>query len=191
MATSPVASSRGGPTSHANGSTAAQSTTSATEPNNPADAATGSADCLLGDWVVSDTELQTYYTTVAASSAFDTIDSSGEVRISFGPTTFTWTNEYVLNLTIGANSYTAELGGQLSGTYTADSSQLTGIIDHDTRSGIFTEDDNAIEDAGDLFVGVIPTRPLDTTEFSCDGPTLNIAVGPRATSTRQITLTAA
>lgn len=149
------------------------------------------AACLVGDWIVTEAELNAYYDTVTAQSAFDSIDVAGQVRITFTDSSFVWTDDYAMDLDALDMTYRAALAGNLTGTYETDGRLLAGTVDHDDRTGRFSHNGVVIEDAGDLFVGVAPARPLDTAPFVCAGPTLTIAAGPTGVAHHDITLTPA
>lgn len=156
------------------------STAPPTEPTADTTVPTGGSACLVGDWVVTDADLAEYFDVVADNAAFDAIDSSGLIRISFTEISYVWTTDYTLTMRIADMTYEAVQTGAASGTYTEAGGVLTGTIDDDSRSGSIEQGGEPVreEDVGDRFVDINPARPMDSMPFSCDGPTLMVNAGP-------------
>jgi hypothetical protein len=160
-------------------STTAVSPTDSTTAPSTTVAADSGAGCLVGDWVVTDADLADYFDTVSINAAFDSIDATGEIRISFTENSYEWTTDYTLTLQLGDETYEAIQTGAARGTYT-EAGVLTGTIDDDSRSGSIEQGGEPVreEDVGDRFVDINPARPMDSMPFSCDGPTLMVKAGP-------------
>ena len=154
-------------------------TTAPPKPTVPPPAENG-ARCLVGDWVVSDAELDAYYDVIEAGAAYEAIDSNGVIRVSFTETGFTWTNDYRLAMTIADGDYEYVSTGSFSGSYTEANGVLAGTIERDDRLGTVTQDGKPVGDVGDLFVEIFLARPMDSMAFSCDGPVLMLEYGPPA-----------
>lgn len=155
-------------------------TTTPPKPTVPPPAPVNGARCLVGDWVISDTELDAYFDVVAVNAAFESIDNDGVVRVSFTDTGFVWTNDYELSMTVADVDYASVSTGSFAGSYTEANGVLAGTVERDDRGGAVTQDGKPVGDVGDLFVGINPARPMDSMPFSCDGPVLMMEAGPSA-----------
>ena len=163
-------------------------TTAPPKPTVPPPAPLNGARCLVGDWVISDAELDAYFDVVAANAAFESIDSDGVIRVSFTDTWFVWTNDYELSMTVADMDYVSVSTGSFAGSYTEANGVLTGAVERDDRGGVVTQDGKPVGDVGDLFVGINPARPMDSMSFSCDGPVLMLEAGPSAAARHAVHL---
>jgi hypothetical protein len=166
-------------------------TVSTTAPD-PTPASTDLASsCLEGDWQISEAELNAYYDELEPSSGFDPIDATGTILVSFTPTTYRYEDSYELSLSTGDQTFTVVTSGAIDGTWIADDTTITSEITSNTRAGEFSEDGTPLEDAGDLGVGVFQFDPLADVPYSCDGPTLMMAVDEFGTTRHPVRLTPA
>lgn len=177
-------------------STVAVTTTDAPASTTPtSDATTTPTDpassCLEGDWQISEAELNAYYDELEPTSGFDPIDATGTILVSFTPTTYRYEESYELALTAGENVFTVVTSGAIDGTWTADDTTITSEITSNTRDAEFSEDGTPLDDPGDLGVGIFQRDPLADVPYSCDGPTLMIAVDEFATTRHPVRLTPA
>lgn len=173
------------------GSGAVVTMPSSTDPSTPVPLTTDAsgATCLVGRWVVTDAALRDYFDVVAENTAFDSIESTGTIAVSFTPTEFDWRNDFELVATIGDESYATAQAGSLSGTYTGAAGILMGAVTGDDRTATFTRDGRPIDgDPGDLFAGLSPARPMDELAFACDGPTITLPAGPAPGDVAIVTL---
>ena len=167
-------------------------TTTARPPSTVAAPAPNGAACLVGDWVINDADLATYFDTVEQNSSFQSISSSGEMRLTYTNTTYKWVNDDTLQMVFDGVSYEGVNTGWFSGSYTEAQGIMTGTIDEERRSGTLTINGQPlVDDVGDLFVGINPARPMDAMKYSCDGPQLVLDAGPRAGAEYTIPLTRA
>lgn len=82
-----------------------------------------SSECLLGDWIVPESELQSFYDTVNVSEA--TFSISGDMRLTFGEDTYQFFPDFSLTLEISGLDAKGEIVGDVNGSYTADEEFLT------------------------------------------------------------------
>lgn len=149
------------------------------------------AACLVGDWTISDAELDVYFDIVAQNAGFQSIDNDGEIRLSFTETSFEWTNDYTLTMTVGDVTYESRSTGSFYGAYSEAGGVIKGMVIRDNRTGTITQDGQPVGDVGDLFAGIQPARPMDSMMFSCTGPILMLQSGPVANAHHTVRLTPA
>lgn len=82
-----------------------------------------SSECLVGKWVVSESELQSFYDTVNVSQA--TFSISGDMGLAFTEDTYQFLPDFALTLEISGIDAVGEIVGDVSGSYTADEESLT------------------------------------------------------------------
>lgn len=170
--------------------TTTTTTTSTTPPPPPTQApAPNGARCLVGNWVIADADLDVYFDVVAVNAAFQSIDSSGVIRLSFTENGFRWTDEYSLTMQVDDVVYESTSSGSFEGSYTEAGGVLTGTVGRDDRGGTVTHDGQPVGDVGDLFVGINTAHPMDSLAFSCDGPVLVVDAGPSAGARHAVPLT--
>lgn len=147
--------------------------------------------CLEGEWQISEAELNAYYDELEPTSGFDPIDASGTILVEFTATTYRYEELYELALSTSDHRFTVVTSGAIDGTWTADDTTITSEITANTRDGAFSEDGEPLDDPGDLGVGIFQGDPLADVPYSCDGPTLMIAVDEFATTRHPVRLTPA
>lgn len=81
------------------------------------------AACLVGDWLVSETELQKFYDTVDVADL--QIAVTGGMGLAFEEDTYSFHPDFKIVLDISGFEGTGELYGDAFGTYTADDATVT------------------------------------------------------------------
>lgn len=143
-----------------------------TAPPTPTTAAP-SADCLVGNWVISDSEMNAFYDTL--ESQIDpglTISITGQTLLDFTADTFRYTPSFTLTLDVVGQAGEGVTSGSVSGTYVSDDGLLTTTL---TESNL----DIAVTVMGqtfngsDLGNGMLNSFPIVDSPYTC-GPTPTI-----------------
>jgi len=124
-------------------------------------------DCLVGDWVLSVSDLQAYYDVVGSASGLSmVVDGTTGLRLTAD--TFEYTPDMMLTLDFEGTSAVAVLGGSLSGDYaTAD-----GVIT--TTSEVFAFEAEVTVDGapvGDSSMAneLLAASPVSDAPYDCSG----------------------
>lgn len=171
--------------------TSAATTTEASDTAATTPTTDAASNCLEGEWQIAEDELNAYYDELEPTSGFDPIDATGAILVSFTPTTYRYEESYDLALSTSDHVFTVVTSGAIDGTWTADDTTITSEITSNTRDAEFSEDGTVLDDPGDLGVGIFQFDPLADVPYSCDGPTLMIAVDEFATTRHPVRLTPA
>lgn len=149
-------------------------------------------DCLVGNWVVSDAELNAYYDAVAANigDGAVTFDTVGTPGITFTETEYVYSGDFTLILSLAGQTGSGVATGSAIGNYTVED----GIIRSELVSsdlGIIVTVGGATLNQSDLGNAFLDDNPLFDTPASCDGPTLMFASGADGAIRHPIVLTPA
>jgi hypothetical protein len=129
-------------------------------------------ECLVGDWVVTEEQMDAYYSGMMSTlEAPLTIDTAGSAPLSFAADgTYEWAPEFTLTVEVAGASGTGEVGGTITGNWTATegvvttSSDLNALVVSITVNGV-------VFDGADLANGLLNSTPINGVTYSCDGPT--------------------
>lgn len=138
---------------------------------NDAEAGTGDTggDCLVGSWIISESELQGFYDAILQDNAQlpMTFAVNGDVGLDLNSDgSLVYTPDLTLVIEAGGIEGSGELIGTLSGSYSAEDSVITTEITEDdteltiTLSGVTMTD----QDLGGAFSGL----PIANAEYSCE-----------------------
>ena len=145
-----------------------------------APATSSTADCLVGDWVITEDEMNAYYdtleATLSASGPAPTFDITGEVLLTFTPSEYTYTADFDLALGVAGQEGTGTSTGTVSGSWTP----VDGVIIAET-----TDSDLSVSisvggitfDGDELANGLLDSSPINAAPFDCAGPTLEFQTG--------------
>jgi hypothetical protein len=163
---------------------AVESTTAVTEPSGtdapaesdppPTDppATDDAGECLVGNWVVTEEQMDAYYaglmSTMEAPLALDTV---GSAPLSFAADgTYAWAPAFTLVVDIAGQSGTGDVGGTVTGEWTAVDGVVTTFSDVEALTVSIAV--NGVTFGGDdLANGLLNTSPVNGVTYSCDGPT--------------------
>jgi hypothetical protein len=165
-----------------------ETTTAATEPPASTEPPTGLAvggsdtststapapdagECLVGDWVVTEEQMDAFYSGLMSTlEAPLTIDTVGSAPLSFAADgTYEWAPDFTLTVEVAGASGTGEVGGTITGDWTATegvvttSSDLNALVVSITVNGV-------VFDGADLANGLLNSSPINGVTYSCDGP---------------------
>jgi hypothetical protein len=151
------------------------------------------ADCLVGDWVITEEEMNAYYdaleVALAASGPAPTIAVAGQVLVTFTPTDYTYTANFDLTLGVAGQEGTGASTGNVTGSWTP----VDGVIvteTTDSNLSVSVSIGGITLDGSELANGLLSDAPLNAAPFDCAGPTLDFLTGP-ATPRHTVTLTPA
>lgn len=147
-------------------------------------------ECLVGEWVITEAEMNAYYDALEAALAAEagtapTIDVSGEVRLQFTPTEYTYTGNFDLTLAVAGQEGTGSSAGVVTGTW----SDADGVIVTELAESSLTVSvsiGGITLDGSDLANGLLNDLPINAAPYDCDGPSLEFQTGigtPRHTVT--------
>ena len=150
-------------------------------------------DCLVGDWVVTQDEMNGYYDSLMSTmDAPLTIDVVGSAPLSFAADgTYGWAPDFALAVEIMGQRGTGDTGGTINGNWTADDGVVTTASDVNALTVSISV--GGVTMAGDDFAnGLLNSSPINGVTYSCDGPTpvLDFMTGDDAV-TVPVTLTPA
>ena len=153
----------------------ASASTPATDAATDADDAAAGGDpsnCLVGDWVLADDQMQLYYDQVTADLAEYAIvyDPTGGAGLSFADDgTYAYTPALSLAVDIAGLPAAATLGGTLSGQYAVDGDTLTTSNDTNDLTMDVTVDGVAMD--GTPVTEQILASPIQSAPYDCSGET--------------------
>ncbi len=153
-----------------------------TEPDesNTDDEAESGGECIVGDWVIDQAEMQGYYNALAANAGgLDmTFAIDGQTLMSFTDDgTLTYVPAFTLQLETGGIAGDGIAGGQLTGTYALEDGLITteitdnGLTIEVTVSGITMTE----AEFGDAFSSI----PIASAPYHCtdEGPVIEFQTG--------------
>ena len=144
--------------------TTAPTTAPPTEPG-------ASDDCLVGEWVVTEAEMNAFYDAVEArlDQPVD-FTITGEAGLVFTDTAYAWAPAFTLQLDLSGITGTGDAGGSISGTYTTADGVLSTEVGESAMT-LTVEVAGQTIDGAELGNGFITSVPFVDSPYSCDGPT--------------------
>lgn len=135
--------------------------------------------CLIGDWYISQDELQVFYDSVSeATDGAVSFVAEGDTGLSFDGTLFEYTPDLRLDISTPATEGQATLTGSISGGYEADTTTVmtsneTVDVEYEYVVG------GVAQDASLLFGEALLGSPINGGEYTCtpDGPIISFDNG--------------
>jgi hypothetical protein len=135
--------------------------------------------CLVGDWYISQEELQVFYDSVSeATDGAVSFIADGDTGLSFDGGGFAYTPDLVLTISTPATEGVATLSGTISGAYDADTTMITTTnetveVDYDYVV------DGVSQDASTIFGGALLGAPINGGDYECTpaGPLISFDNG--------------
>ena len=143
---------------------AAEGSTESTTPSDPLDPA-----CLIGDWVLTQEQMQSFYDAVASETEGITLTAEGSAGLSFTDTDYRWTPEFTLILDFAGVEGRGVTTGTLGGTYTAAAGVITTTVGDNNLSATLTIN-GAEQDGSELLGAFISSDPINDTPYDCTDP---------------------
>ncbi len=122
-----------------------------------------SSDCLVGDWVISEEQMQRFYDSMDVPADFHI---TGDTGLSFAADTYEYTPDFQLKMDLGGQEASGTLTGSITGGYTTQD----GVI---TTSNDANDIDMAITVAGVTMDGTdtgeafIESSPVNSAPYEC------------------------
>jgi hypothetical protein len=134
--------------------------------------AADAGECLIGDWVVTEEQMDAYYAglmgTMEAPLSLDTV---GSAPLSFAADgTYAWAPAFALMVEVAGQSGTGDVGGTITGNWTAVDGIVTTSSDVEAMAVSIVVNGVTFE-GDDLANGLLNTSPVNGVTYSCDGPT--------------------
>lgn len=128
--------------------------------------------CLVGDWVVSEDEMNAFY--AAVTSTFDTpvdITVAGSAPLAFGADgTYRWAPDFVLTLSVVGQTGTGVTGGTITGDWSVDDGVVTTASDVNALTVEVTIAGSTF-DGDDFANGLLNASPVNGVTYDCSGAT--------------------
>ncbi len=137
------------------------------EPEAPADPTDPA--CLIGDWLITEAEMQSFYDAVSGSTEGLQLTIDGDTGLSFTADSFTYTPDFTLRLDIAGVAGEGVTTGSLSGGWSAADGVVTttvGSNDIDVQVSIAGTE----VDASDSVGSIIASDPINQAPFDCSVP---------------------
>lgn len=173
-------SPEGGPSAEAS----ADGDTPAPAPADPTDPA-----CLIGDWVITEAQMQSFYDVLSdpVNDVFVTVE--GETGLSFTADTFEYTPNFVLNLEISGVEGEGVTSGSLSGSWSASGGVLTTEVGENSLTSEVTVL-GVTQDGTELLGSFITSDPINSAPFDCSDPAAPVIEFETTTGRTPIVLSA-
>jgi cysteine synthase len=167
----------------------------APEPESEPEAAeSGSDDCLVGAWRITEAEMNAYYDALEANLASagpaPTFDIAGEVLLTLTPTDYIYIADFDLTLDLLGQTGTGVASGTASGTWSSADSIITTELGSSDLDVVVTVAGITLS-GSDFANGLLDSVPINNASFNCDGPTVSFQAGELATTRHDVTLTPA
>ncbi|MFF2370589.1 hypothetical protein [Agromyces sp. NPDC058110] len=138
-------------------------------------------DCLVGDWVLADDQMQAFYDQVNVDlSEYGIVyDPTGSAGLAFkADGTYAYSPNLSLAVDIAGLPAEATMSGTLSGQYTADASTVT--TDHDTNGLTMDVTVDGVAMDGTPVTDQILASPIAAAAYDCSGatPVVHFSTGP-------------
>lgn len=141
------------------------------------EAAASGPECLIGDWYITQEQMQSFYDAVSAANEL-AITIDGGSGLAFTESTYTYTPEFTLRLTVAGLEGTGTITGGISGDYTADESTITTA--HEVSDVTLTVDvAGQVIDGTDQFGAILASAPINSAPYECgaEGPVIQFDTG--------------
>lgn len=141
----------------------AAATTVASEPVN--------GDCLVGDWVVTEDEMNSFYSGLMATlDAPLLIEATGSAPLSFrADGTYGWAPDFVLTVEVAGQRGEGVTGGTITGNWAVADGVITTASEVNALEVAVTVG-GATVSGDDLTNGLLDASPVNGVTYSCDGP---------------------
>ena len=151
--------------------------------------ATSGGDCLVGDWLIAEDQLDAFYGQIAAESGNGlAFDVEGDTALTFTDTTYEYLPRFSLVLDLAGQSGRGDVTGSVRGDYTAADGVLTTENDVSDLA-LQVEVGGVSMDGSELGNAIIASQPINDVTYRCEAgaPVIDFKTG---SSTIPLTLTA-
>ena len=129
-----------------------------------------SADCLIGNWVISDSEMNAFYDTLEGQidGGDVQITINGQTLLDFTADTFLYTPAFTLTLDVVGQAGEGVTSGSVGGTYVGDDGLLTTTLT-DSNLDLTVTVMGQTFDGSDMANGMLNSFPIVDSPYTC-GP---------------------
>ena len=144
----------------------APSTAAATTPTTAAP----SPDCLIGNWVITDSEMNAFYDTIEGQIEGGDVEFSitGQTLLDFTADTFRYTPAFTLTLDVVGQAGEGVTSGSVGGTYVGEDGLLTTTLTESSLDLTVTVMGQTF-DGSDMANGTLNSFPIVDSPYTC-GP---------------------
>jgi hypothetical protein len=127
--------------------------------------------CLVGEWVVTEEEMNKFYDAIEATvDAPLTLEVEGSAPLTLGADgTYRWDPGFTLVVEVAGTVGTGEASGDITGNWSASKGVLTTASDVNALEVSITVGGVTIE-GDDIANGFLNSSPINGVTYSCDGP---------------------
>jgi hypothetical protein len=133
----------------------------AADPTDPA--------CLIGDWRITQDQIQVFYDAVSASTEGLSLTIVGDTGLSFTEADYLYTPGFTLQLEVAGVSGEGVTTGSIGGTWTAADGIITTTVGDNSLSTIVTIN-GVTQDASSTIGAIIASDPINEAPFDCTDP---------------------
>lgn len=146
--------------------------------------------CLVGNWVLTQEQMQSFYDAVASEAEGITFTAEGSAGLSFTATEYRWSPEFTLILEVAGLEGRGETTGTLGGTYTAAEGIITTTLGDNNLAATLTIN-GAEQDGSELLGSFITSDPINDTPYDCTDPEAPVLQFETSTGRTPVVLTRA
>lgn len=125
--------------------------------------------CLIGDWRITQEQMQVFYDAVSSSTEGLALTIDGDTGLSFTETDYVYTPEFVLRLDVSGLVGEGVTTGSIGGTWSAEDGVITTTVDDNSLSTVVTIA-GVTQDASDTLGAIIASDPINDAPFDCTDP---------------------
>lgn len=144
-------------------------------------------ECLVGDWIITEEEMQGFYSQLAAENGFDIV-VSGSTSLDFTADRYEYVPDFTIEMTVSGQEATGSATGSVQGDYSVADGVIT--TENDVAAIVMPITVNGVEmDASDIGNGVISSHPINSVTYHCEAgaPVIDFIT---SSSTHPVALTA-
>lgn len=125
------------------------------------------ADCLVGEWIIAEDQLDAFYGQIAAESGDGlSFDVEGDTALTFTETTYEYLPRFSLVLDLAGQSGRGDVTGSVRGDYSAADGVLTTENDASDLA-LQVEVGGVSMDGSELGNAIIASRPINDVTYTC------------------------
>lgn len=123
-------------------------------------------ECLVGDWIITEEEMQAYYAQLAAENGFDIV-VSGSTSLDFTADRYEYVPDFTIEMTVSGQEATGSATGSVQGDYSVADGVIT--TENDVAAIVMPITVNGVEmDGSDLGNEMISSQPINSVTYHCE-----------------------
>lgn len=138
-----------------------------TEPEAPTDPTDPA--CLVGDWRITQEQMQSFYDAVSGSTEGLVLTIEGDTGLSFTADSYLYTPSFTLLLDIASVQGQGVTTGSIGGSYAATDGVITTTVRDNNLETIVTIA-GVTQDASSELGAIIASDPINAAPFDCSDP---------------------